>query len=229
MSMYRDALRAVASTDAVAEAIGIPFAEWANRCHEISLAAVRSGILGQGGPLVRVARGTCPGVIGQHSWIVLCPQDEDPVAPGPYRGDSVLVDLTLAPLIRQRGAGGAAMAGSMPDIQVAANLSTGHRPHGAGIIWEWGRPHVAEDEASVIQLTPEVPFSDEALEFLEQCTEDGPGLDRRGWSDLVHSPMTGWPSGEIVAAVTRTEGLKALVPIDILGMATNQNPGQLYW
>lgn len=50
----------------IEEAIRLPFQEWAQQCHAISLAIVRSGLV-EG----RVARGWCKGVSSQHSWIVL--------------------------------------------------------------------------------------------------------------------------------------------------------------
>jgi hypothetical protein len=40
--------------------------------------------------------------------------------------------------------------------------------------------------------------------------------------------MEGWPSSEIIAAMDDTDELRALVPIDILGMVTDRNPGGLY-
>ena len=42
------------------------------------------------------------------------------------------------------------------------------------------------------------------------------------------APVEDWPAGEIFAAMDDTEGLKALVPIDKLGMLTDRNPGGLY-
>lgn len=56
----------VLSVDEVVEAIGVPFDEWAHQCHGISIAIVKSGLL----PASRVARGSCDGVGGQHSWVV---------------------------------------------------------------------------------------------------------------------------------------------------------------
>lgn len=50
------------------EAVGRPLVAFRFRCHEASLALVRSGVLPEG---ARVARGSCPGVGGQHSWVVL--------------------------------------------------------------------------------------------------------------------------------------------------------------
>src|SRR6185503_13529455 len=47
--------------------IGAPLAQTAKQCHGVSLAIVRSGRI----PGARVARGTCRGVPGQHSWEVV--------------------------------------------------------------------------------------------------------------------------------------------------------------
>jgi hypothetical protein len=55
------------------------------------------------------------------------------------------------------------------------------------------------------------------------------GLDRRAWMTLLSGPMQGWPSKEIVAAAYRTKELKAYIPVDILGMLTDENPGGSYF
>ena len=64
----------------------------------------------------------------------------------------------------------------------------------------------------------------DARAFLELV---GP-LDYHGWGVLAHAPVQGWPSGEILAAITDTKPLAVLVPIDRLGMLTDRNPGGLY-
>lgn len=109
-----------------------------------------------------------------------------------------------------------------PFILVCKLSELGHRPHGAGNIWQWGRPPEAEGEP--LLLTPPRGFSVEAQQFLELI---GP-LDRRGWSILAHAPTEGWPAGEILAAISDTEELEAIVPIDMIGMLTDRNPGGLY-
>jgi hypothetical protein len=45
---------------------------------------------------------------------------------------------------------------------------------------------------------------------------------------LLGSPVHGWPAAEIVAAIADTPSLAAYVPIDLLGMLTDRNPGKLY-
>lgn len=44
-----------------------PLDRWAQQCHAASLELVRSEVL----PGSRVARGSCPLVPGQHSWVVV--------------------------------------------------------------------------------------------------------------------------------------------------------------
>jgi hypothetical protein len=76
-----------------------------------------------------------------------------------------------------------------------------------------------------IELTPANPLSTEAADFLDLL---GP-LDLRGWGEVAHLPVEGWPAGEIIAAMCDTPGLGALVPVDIQGMVTDRNPSGLYW
>lgn len=69
-----------------------------------------------------------------------------------------------------------------------------------------------------------VPVSREAELFLDLC---GP-LDQKGWAELIHSPVEGWPAAEIIAAVDDTPELSTLIPVDILGMLTDRNPQGVY-
>lgn len=226
-------LAALDDAEAVAAAIGIPTARWANDCHAVSLAAVRSGILGEPGPRVRVARGTwrapSPDIaVGQHSWIVLCPEPRfGDDMPGAYRPDAIIVDLTLGftiadKLQEQTGRPVAQAPGIVADV--AGKLDR-YRPHGAGDIWgpEGGR--ALRGKGKRVWLTPERPFSSIARVFLEVL---GP-LDRSGWSTVFHGPMCGWPSAEIITGAAQTEEVAALIPIDIQGMVTDLNPSRLYW
>jgi hypothetical protein len=95
-----------------------------------------------------------------------------------------------------------------------------HDPFGAGSIWQWGRPNEATGE--VITLDGE--FSSAARVFLDML---GP-LDLEGWSVLAHAPVEQWPSKEILAAMYRDKRISARIPIDIVGMATDENPRGLY-
>lgn len=184
-----------------ARIIGMPVDEWQHKCHAISLAFVRTGVLGT---QARVARGSCPGVIGQHSWVAVSGDCYDRYAP--------IVDPTLW-----------SYRVDAPKLVVATPNTYGHRAHGTGNIFEWGQP--ARGKGPTIKLTPATPLSEIARNFLEVL---GP-MDLRGWSILSTSaPVEGWPAGEIFAAMENTSKLKALVPIDKLGMLTDRNPGGLY-
>jgi hypothetical protein len=189
-----------------ADKIGIPVDEWYGKCHVISLAIVRLGILqGPAGARIRVARGFHPSVPGrQHSWISLG---------DPYDPETEYLDPTLW-----------CWTGDHPEIWSGAAGDSDHFPHGTGDIWEYGCPVHAG--GPTITLTPEQPLSADARLFLDIV---GP-LDVRGWMAMANAPVGGeWPAGEIFAAISQTEGIKSFVPIDVLGMTTDLNPGELYW
>lgn len=194
------ALRRLVTQRAVSQVIGEPFERTAHRCHEISLKIVKSGILPEPG---RVARGTCYGVGGQHSWIVVGDDCYDPYA--------LIVDPTLW-----------SYDSTVSGVWFGRLGARRHRPHGTGSIWDFGKPVAQGGE--VITLTPSESLSSEARDFLKLL---GP-LDRRGWATLTSAPVEGWPAGEILAAIKDTPELSALVPVDQLGMLTNRNPGGLY-
>lgn len=183
----------------LAEQIGIPFEKWAYRCHEISLKLLRTGFFGKG----RIARGTARLVGSQHSWIVLSGDVYDP--------DAEIVDPTLWVYDK-----------NLPGVWQGPNLFQ-HHPAGLGNIWQYGRPLRPSGEP--VALTPAVPLSGMAQGFLDLL---GP-LDLHGWHDLANGPMQGFPAGEIIAAMDDTPALRALVPIDVLGMLTRRNPGGLYY
>lgn len=174
-----------------------PLSRWSKQCHAASLELVKAGVAD------RVARGWCNGVPGQHSWAVIGMDCYDP--------EAVIIDSTLW----SYGAGD-------PAIFIQRLGAGTYRPHGAGSIWNFGKPEPAT--GPVIELTPEIPLGNEAVFFLAMLG----GLDCRGWSTLAHSPAGGWPAGEILAAIKDTEELAALVPIDRIGMLTDRNPGGLY-
>ncbi|MEO6157149.1 MAG: hypothetical protein ABIQ39_05915 [Ilumatobacteraceae bacterium] len=182
-------------------AIG-PLKKWSHQCHAASLAVVKSGVLGEP---ARVARGSCPGVAGQHSWVVLgndC-----------YVYDAIVIDPTLW-----------SYDDRVDGLWVGNADERPHRPHGAGDIFDWGKPTSYGGEA--IKLRPARALSADAKRFLRML---GP-LDRRGWMELAsHAPVEGWPAGEILTAVENTPELAALVPVDRIGMLTDLNPGGLYF
>jgi hypothetical protein len=149
----------------------------------------------------RVARGTCPGVGSQHSWAVLGDDCYDPQA--------IVVDPTLWSYVP-----------TVKGIWVGRADERPHKPHGSGSIWEWGKPYHHGGET--IELA-EDPGKD-AKRFLDLI---GP-LDAGGWNQLLHAPVEEWPAKEIITAAYRTPSLSYLIPIDIVGMVTDEDPNGLY-
>lgn len=184
----------------VEKAIKIPFKKWAHQCHGISLAIIQAGLV-EG----RVARGSCMGVGGQHSWIV--------VGDDCYDQKAQIVDPTLW-----------SYDATVKGIWYGTYKGGRHEPFGGfDSIWKWGRP--SDPTGPVVELTPAFKMSKDATMFLDMM---GP-LDVRGWAMLVnHAPVGGWPAGEIFAAIDDTERLSVLIPVDKLGMVTDRNPGGLY-
>jgi len=201
----RELARLAADIPRIEDAIGMPIRQWAGQCHGVSLAILRTGIFGRG----RVARGSARGVMSQHSWIVL---GDSPETTNVYAQQGDLIDPTwwwyTSP--------------ERPYIWVGSPRN-GHTPHGAGSIWRNGKP--PEPTGPVITLEGVEALSREAQHFLSMC---GP-LDYRGWAALAHGPMEGWPAGEILEAMLETRELKAVAPIDRIGMLTTRNPSGLYW
>lgn len=183
----------------VVDAIG-PLEPYAHQCHAASLALVKSGLLPEDW---RVARGTCIGVGGQHSWAT---------GPDPYAKYAGVVDVTRWSY----------EDGAEPYVWKGTAEHGEYRPHGSGSIVDYGKPVSAGGE--VIKLTPSEPLSASARAFLRMVEP----LDLRGWQTLAHAPVGGWPAAEILAAMDDTKKLTALIPIDVLGMITDRNPGNLY-
>lgn len=181
-------------------AVGKPLSWYNHQCHSASIALVKSGYY----PVARVARGTCHGVGGQHSWVVLSNDC--------YDKHAEVVDPTLWSYD--------------PEVtgvwQGRANVKP-HVPHRAGSIFKWGKPRCGD--GPIIELASRKGLSADAELFLEML---GP-LDRYGWALLLSSaPVEGWPASEILTAADNTPTLTALIPIDSLGMLTDLNPGGLY-
>lgn len=196
MSM-EDAMVVSGGEDAIAARIGIPFEQWGGRCHEISLAVLRTGMFGRG----RVARGTCKYVTSQHSWIVL--------GDNCYDEDAVIVDPTLWNYVQTVNG-------------IFCGFGRWHRPHGAGMFYDGNRP---ENHGGEVIDLDRSKLGKSALEFLDML---GP-LDFKGWMQVAHMPVQGWPAGEIINALCDVPVLAAVVPIDIKGMVTDRNPNGLYW
>jgi hypothetical protein len=182
-----------------------PLDRWAAQCHAASLKVVQEATF-----TARVARGSCDGVGGQHSWVV--------VGDDCYDRGATIIDPTLW-----------SYDASVEGIWVGTMADGRHRPFGLGSIWQRGRPHPAVGRA--VRLTPTTPFSDRAESFLDML---GP-LDLDGWALLAHAPVEGWPADEILAAMCDTPHpeipgvtLGGRIPIDTLGMVTDRNPGGLY-
>jgi hypothetical protein len=195
-----DAQIAADDHQGLSDATGVPFFQWARRCHEMSLKVLRTGRFGRG----RVARGTCEGVGSQHSWIVLGDDVYDDSAP--------IVDPVLW-----------SYRDDVDGIFAGFPEEHGHVPHGSGAYFTGARPyhHGGPD----ITLTPAVPLSTAARHFLETLLP----LDLHGWGEVAHLPAGGWPSAEIISAMCDTPGLGVLVPVDIVGHLTDRNPSGLYW
>ena len=174
--------------------------KWAKRCHECSIALIRTGLLPDS---ARVARGWCGSVTSQHSWVVIG---------DPYDEYAPILDGTLWSYTDQD-----------PMLFYCPRGNNQYTPHGAGSIWNYGRP--ADPTGEVIEL--DADLSKEARDFLALAAPNG--LDRWGWQSLATSPVGGWPSKEIISAMDDDERLSALVPIDIVGMLTDKNPSELYF
>ena len=167
-------------------------------CHEVSLALVRSGHF----PGARVARGFARGVTGQHSWVT---------TDDPYNRLSPIIDFTLW-----------SYDSSVKGIWVGTGEDGVHVPHGAGHFMRGGMPHHHGEQTIVLHVN--TPLSTDAEEFLGML---GP-LDYRGWAEVAHLPVEGWPAGEVFGAMADTPGLGVLIPIDVLAMTTGRNVNGLY-
>lgn len=180
------------------------FGDFARDCHSVSLALVRSGLLGKGGRRLRVARGACRGVGGQHSWVTLG---------SPYDPTSTIVDLTLW-----------SYDPTAARIHVQDGMGDRYRPHGFGFIFDSEKPHSRGGEPMPLAMDR---LSPQARQFLHII---GP-LDAPGWAALwSRTGMLGWPSGEIMAAfIEQYPAMRSFIPIDLVGMLTDTNPESLYW
>jgi hypothetical protein len=185
----------------LADNMGFPALRVAHNCHAVSVALVQSGLAG---PDARVARGFAKGVgIGQHSWVIVG---------DPYDMDAHIIDATLW-----------SYDDSVPDVWQGTMRDGIHHPHGQGHFMR-GNPPQHHGDFTVL-LTPSVPLSAKANGFLRTI---GAPFDLRGWNEVAHLPVEGWPAAEIIAAMDDTPTLKALIPIDILAHLTDRNPDYYY-
>lgn len=183
-----------------------PLDEWAHNCHAASIQIVQQLPVGA----ARVARGAARGVVSQHSWMI--------VGMDCYDERALIVDPTLW-----------SYREDVDGVWTGTYADHIHRPHGYSTqtMIEWGCPVGGDDDP--IELNwPEGGPSIEAKMWLGMF-ERTTNLDRQFWSMLAnHAPTKGWPIGEFLAAMDDTPDVTALVPIDILGMLTDRNPGGLY-
>lgn len=192
----------MAALELAAQALG-DLEQWRNNCHAAALKVVRSGAFGRS---ARVARGYHLYVDSQHSWVAV----GDPYDPKTFIYDPTLwtychPDTKPAPVYGTR-----------------VQLGNKHVPKGDGYWWQKGPIPVALKLEDAFMI--ETPMSAEARQFLDR---QGP-LDIRGWHHVATMPVGGWPAAEIVAAMRRDKRTRALVPIDVVGMLTDENPQGLY-
>jgi hypothetical protein len=188
------------TVEAVENLIG-PIEAFYHNCHGASLALVRSGLLPEGS---RVARGFVRGVRSQHSWALVAP---DMV----YDPQTYVVDLTLWSYVNDA-----------PKLYIAKASKWPHVPHGQGML--------RQGSYSVLNgpvIKTDVELSPGAQSFLDLWAPRGMTMDN--WRLLLNSPMQGWPSREVVLAAYKTKALSVLIPIDIVGLLTDENPNSLYW
>lgn len=193
------------------ELLGSDHASWAQQCHAVSLQAAKA-LNQRYRTTFRVARGRVFEVTSQHSWLVL---GQENTAPNCYDPNDLVLDLTLWSYLGKE---------ITPVNYVDRAGAWPHEPQGGeGDIFEHMLPECEDGE--IIELTPEVPFSPEARQFLNNMSE----LDLKGWLHLANAPVHGWPAREIFTAMYQTERIRPLIPVDIIGMATDLNPKGLYW
>lgn len=177
-----------------------PLSNWYHQCHAASIELVQKGNFTHP---ARVARGFCKGVGGQHSWVVL----SDDV----YSQTATIIDPTLW-----------SYNSKVKGVWVGQAKMFRHAPHGSGNLFFFGRPPAAHIGYELPK--PKGGWSKEAEKFLQML---GP-IDLDGWKMLAHMPMEGWPSKEIVTQMCQDEKIRWFIPVDIVGMCTDLNPGGLY-
>ena len=184
----------------IERAISEPAKDWARSCHRISYAIVASDLFAPG--TCRVARGTCRGVPGQHSWIVFG---------DPYDLDAPILDPTL-----------------WSYVPAAPTLWTGdghsmfrHRPAGFGRFHAGPQPYSAHK----VEIIPNA-LTKAATGFLADVRPIACGpLDRAFWAFLLsHSNVGDTPAADIIRAAWGHPDLRPLVPADRAGMLTGLPP-----
>lgn len=205
-----EAMPANATPDLIAAALG-DLTQWRHRCHAASLRLVRSGALPTGS---RVARGVTTHLGGQHSWVVV--GDGTGLA-DPYARDAVILDPTAWSY----------QDGELATPAVWAGQAVDYTPHGAtGNDARLGLPRPAS-YADVIQ-PDEAALAAAPAEVFMFFARNG-SLDHHGWWALMRCSVDTYPASAMLALMMATPALRALVPVDVLGMATTANPGELYF
>lgn len=182
----------------IERAISLRFEDWAHSCHRVSIAIIKSGVLPVPG---RVARGWAKEVTSQHSWIALG---------DPYNPSTPLLDPTLWSY--------------RPGVEGVwqGTLQAGiHSPHGNASVWDTGQPIYQGGPGIRLDRSD---LSVAAIAFLDLIEP----LDYRGWCALMNGGMLEWPASEIVSRAYGDHRIMSAIPIDIVGMLTDHNPGGLY-
>jgi len=182
----------------VESAIGLPFKEWAFRCHEVSLKIVKSCLLE--GPR-RVARGLCDGVGGQHSWVV--------IGDNCYDEEVGIIDPTLW-----------SYDDTVEGIWYGTIGDGRHKPHGMGLFWGGDIPTCQGGEP--IELEGLSEFAHTFMQMMYPLDIAAWAML------ATQAPVQGWPSKEVFEAMYKHPDLRPLIPIDKVRMVTDLNPDGLY-
>jgi hypothetical protein len=177
-----------------------PLDRFAQQCHAAALMLVRDPRMPEG----RVARGYCDGVWGQHSWMVVGSDCYDPRA--------LIIDPTLWSYDE-----------SVEGIWVGRLTDRPkHSPHHDWSFWVC-KPERGDG--------PDIPMehygemSRTARAYMDAVLP----LDFRGWCSFwSHVGVLDWPAAEAIEAVYAQPNLRGAIPIDLIGMLTDLNPGGLY-
>lgn len=203
MDSITDSIKRNASQRIVEEAIHRPLTDFAHQCHAASVALVESGLLQRyaDGEPIFVARGRARGIMSQHSWVTV----------GTPYDPTTIVDLTMwsyNPCI------------DTVRILDGADASSHYVPHGLS-----GENASEALRDMVLEMDPiHLDVSDpQAAAFLR-----GRVLDVRAWMKLFSCNVSTYPARAIIEAAHRNDRLRALIPIDLVGMLTEINVGGAY-
>lgn len=188
---------------------------WADNPLKSSLALVHSGFFREQAIGARVVTGTHGSFDSDHTWIVFDAAVERPEDVDIFDPYTEILDLSL--WSHMHGINLVQLADSSGDLLWI--------PAGYGDIEYFGVPE-SNSIVDAVELTPKRPFSHRASYFL---TERVGLLDAKGWQQLAHAPLGGWPSREIITAMVQTPAVAPLIPTAIVSVATNLNPQGVSW